>query len=288
MPMSPRLLRPRHVAQFVSNADAQDWVNRVYAAGGTVSQRTADAVNTFCNTINSTGLRDRFYRLNLFCGNDLTACLVPLYCGPSLTATQLGNTTDTNNNFAASDYAETGASGGLLGNGSSKYLDTGFNVNNLTASSIHLSSYIRGTQDISSARALIGALWNSAADRYRIFLSAIGSTAPNFSIQSELGKVTQASAVNRANTNAGHIVSSRTSTTSLTLYDDATSIATNTDATAETVGAFPFLVFARTGPTEYYNGRMAAYSIGLGLTGPQVAAFNTAMQAFQAALSRSV
>lgn len=287
MPMSGRLLRPRQTI----HPEAADWANRVRTNGGSVSGTTLSAVDRFVKSIYTAGIRNRFYRLNLFAGNSdasLAAVRTPLFRGPSLGGTQYGNTMDTNVNFVAGDYAETGANGGLLGNGSSKYLDTGFNVNNLTASSIHLSSYIRGTQDITSVRALIGALWNGAADRYRIFLSHIGSTAPNFSIQSELGKTTQASAANYANTNAGHIITSRTSTTSLTLYDDATSVAAITDATAETVGAFPFLVFARTGPAEYYNGRMAGYSIGAGLTGSGVTAFYNAMQAFQTALGRQV
>ena len=287
MPMDPRLLRPRQTI----HPEAADWANRVRTNGGSVSGTTLSAVDRFVKAIHTAGIRDRFYRLNLFAGNsdgDLAAVRTPLFRGQSLAGTQFGNTTDTNFNFVQTDYAETGASGGLLGDGSSRYLNTGLNVNSLTAASCHLSAYIRGTQDITSVRVLVGALFNGAVDRYRLFLSTIGSTAPNISLTSELGKATQANATNRPNTIAGHMVSSRTSTTSLTIYDDAVSVATNTDATAETVGAFPFLVFARTGPAEYYNGRMAAYSIGLGLTGPQVAAFNTAMQTFQTDLGRQV
>jgi hypothetical protein len=63
----------------VSNADAQSWINRVYGNGGTVSNSTAAAVNAFCDAIDAAGIRDRFYRLNLFCGTGLPACLVPLY-----------------------------------------------------------------------------------------------------------------------------------------------------------------------------------------------------------------
>lgn len=109
-----------------SNADAQSWINRVYANGGTVSTSTANAVNTFCNSIDSAGIRSRFYRLNLFCGTGLASALVPLYRGQSLGGTQFGNATDTNNNFVAADYTETS---GLIGNGSSKTLDTGLPQN---------------------------------------------------------------------------------------------------------------------------------------------------------------
>jgi hypothetical protein len=284
MAMSPRLLRPRATV----HPEAAAWAARVVSNGGTVSGSTLSAVSKFCAAIASAGIRDRFYRLNLFCGS-FQGAFVPLFRGPSLGGTQYGNTTDTNNAFVGvgTDYAETGASGGLTGNGSTKYLNTGFNVDQLPgAANCHLSSFITGTQDIASARTLLGVLFNGVTDRYRLFLQLFGSTAPNYGIQTELGKANSAFANNRTNTNGGLILASRTSTTLLTLYDDAVSIGTSEVNTAETTGASPFFVFARNGPVEYYNGRMAAYSIGAGMTAAQVAAYNTAMQAFQSAMGR--
>ena len=284
MPMSPRLLRPRATV----HPEAAAWAARVVSNGGTVSGSTLSAVSKFCAAIASAGIRHRFYRLNLFCGS-FQGAFVPLFRGPSLGGTQYGNTTDTNNAFVGvgTDYAETGASGGLTGNGSTKYLNTGFNVDQLPgAANCHLSSFITGTQDIASARTLLGVLFNGVTDRYRLFLQLFGSTAPNYGIQTELGKANSAFANNRTNTNGGLILASRTSTTLLTLYDDAVSIGTSEVNTAETTGASPFFVFARNGPTEYYNGRMAAYSIGAGMTAAQVTAYNTAMQAFQSAMGR--
>jgi hypothetical protein len=77
------------LAPQVSNADAQDWVNRVYANGGTVSSATAAAVNTFCDAIDAASLRAAMYRTNLFCGGNLNAALVPLYLTPDKTVTNL-------------------------------------------------------------------------------------------------------------------------------------------------------------------------------------------------------
>jgi hypothetical protein len=112
------------LAPQVSNPDAQDWINRVYANGGTVSASTAAAVNTFCNAIDAASIRDRFYRLNLFCGTGLNACLVPLYRGPSLGGTQFGGTVDTNvGPFVSGDYNE---ASGLGPASSGKSLSTGF------------------------------------------------------------------------------------------------------------------------------------------------------------------
>ena len=121
MGMNHRLMRP---TQNI-HPEAAAWAARVVANGATVSWSTLLAVSSFCRSISAAGIRDRFYRLNLFCGTGLNACLVPLYRGPSLSGTQYGNTTDTNvGPFVSGDYNETGASGGLQGD-SNKYLSTG-------------------------------------------------------------------------------------------------------------------------------------------------------------------
>lgn len=288
MAMSPRLLRP---VASAFHPEAQVWRNAVVGGGGSVSTATLKAVSDFCKAIDQAGIRSKFRRLNLFCGDsdaNLVAVRTPLYRGESRAGTQYGNALDANVNFVEGDYAETGASGGLLGNGTSKYLNTGFNVDQLPgAANCHIASYIRGTQDIASARTLVGVLFNGVTDRYRLFLQLSGSSAPNYGIQTELGKANSAIANNRTNTNGGLILSSRTSTTSLTLYDDAVSIGTNTVSTAETTGAAPFFVFARNGPVEYYNGRMAGYSIGAGMSGAEATSYYNAMNTFQTALSRN-
>jgi hypothetical protein len=286
MPMNARLLRP--LATLV-HPEAAAWNSAVVANGGSVSGTTLRAVSQFCREIEAAGIRSKFRRLNLMAGTGLNACLVPLYRGESRTGTQYGNTVDQSlgsPSFGEGDYSE---AAGLQGNGSSKYLNTGFNVDQLPgAADCHLSAYIRGTQDIASARTLMGVLFNGVTDRYRLFVQLSGSSAPNYGIQTELGKANSAFANNRTNTNGGLIVSSRTSNTSLTLYDDAVSIGTNTGSTVETTGAAPFFVFARNGPTEYYNGLMAGYSIGAGLTSDDVSAYHTVLQAFQTALGRNV
>jgi hypothetical protein len=282
--MSPRLLRPIST----THPEAQVWRNAVIANGGSVSGSTLKAASDFCKSIDQAGIRSKFRRLNLFCGDSdasLVAVRVPLYRGESRTGTQYGNTLDTNVNFVQGDYAE---ATGLTGNGTSKYLNTGFNVSDLPgAANCHIASYIRGTQDIASARTLIGVLFNGVTDRYRLFLQLSGSSAPNYGIQTELGKLNSAIVNNRTNTNGGLLIASRTSTTSLTLYDDAVSIGTNAVSTAETTGAAPFFVFARNGPTEYYNNIMAGYSIGAGLSGAEVTSYYDAMNTFQTALGRA-
>jgi hypothetical protein len=279
------------LAPQVANADAQSWIDRVYANGGTVSTSTAAAVNTFCNDIDAAGIRDRFYRLNLFAGSNLSAALVPLFRGQSLGGTQFGNTTDTNNGpFVSGDYAETGASGGLLGNGTSKYLATGFPSNTLTLGSTHLSAYAV------TANAAVG------------FPAALGSFTSNGS--SELGLYFHQAAINTAayyaenngaggfvlsasNNPTGHIVGTATSTTDRRFFINGSQSGSTATATS-TIGldARGLFVFARNSALnndfKYSSARLGAYSIGAGLSVSQASAFYTAMQAFQTALTRNV
>ena len=283
MPMNARLLRP--LATLV-HPEAAAWNSAVVANGGSVSGTTLRAVSQFCRDIEAAGIRSKFRRLNLMAGSGLNAALVPLYRGESRTGTQYGNTVDQSlgsPSFGEGDYSE---ATGLQGNGSSKYLNTGFNVDQLPgAADCHLSSYIRGTQSIASPRALVGVLFNGVTDRYRLYLQI--SAAGNYSINANLGKATEAAVGIRPNDNGGLLLVSRTSTTSLTLYDDGNAIGTNTASTAETTGASPFFVFARNGPTEYYNGLMAAYSIGAGLSEAEATSYYDAMNTFQTALGRA-
>jgi hypothetical protein len=155
MPMNPRLLRP--IASGV-HPEANAWRTAVVANGGSVSASTMKAVSKFCGDIDKAGLRDRFYRLNLFCGSNLNAVLVPLYRGPSRTGSQFGNTTDTNNGpFVSGDYSE---SSGLKGNGSSKYLETGVAMTFLGTNQLHM--FVSFNPEVAEFRMLLAARANLA------------------------------------------------------------------------------------------------------------------------------
>ena len=78
--------------------EAIDWHNRVVSNGGSVSPTTLKAVSDFCKSIDSAGIRDRFSRLNLFCGENLSAALVPLYRNFN-TSSNIGYSVDYNYSF---------------------------------------------------------------------------------------------------------------------------------------------------------------------------------------------
>ncbi len=294
MPLSPRLLRPRASGTAV-HPDALDWVTRVTTNGGTVSSNTLAAVSTFCASINAAGIRDRFYRLNLFCGDQLAAALVPLYRAESLTASARGLVTDTNNNFVGTDFNNTGSSAGLQGNGSTKSLLTGVPGNVTAAANLHLSADIRSANTQTSFRSIISVYRARQAGETGSFggwlanLDArTGSTnrCCTFGVygpySGDFGTL-----INASDIGAGHLVGAwptfyrngapegTDATTSIT-YPDAHGFAVfgGAHGAAQTVG-------------ERVNARISAYSIGQTMTASQVSAYTTAMSAFRSALNRT-
>jgi hypothetical protein len=279
------------LAPQVSNADAQDWVNRVYANGGTVSTATATAVNTFCTDIENAGIRDRFYRLNLFAGNSdasLNAVRTPLFRGPSLTGTQYGNAIDTNVNFVQGDYSE---SVGLNANGSvgssSKYLDTATANNSLPSVATGHLSVFRGpfatggvtTFGLIGTRIAVSHIYEIRQTGVEL---ARGLWGGSVSAQEGSG-----------NTGRRLLLATRTASNSLTLYGNAVALATSSSSVTPSAVSDSFLVFNRRNAdgsvdaSQGFPGVISAYSVGEGMTAAQVASYHTALTAFLAALGRA-
>ena len=452
------------LAPQVANADAQDWITRVYQQGGSVSPATAAAVSKFCNSINDAGIRDRFYRLNLFAGS-FQGAFVPLFRGiatgsggniltkhtnndgglfssalwqvllastttkgsqvaapdGTLSATsvtldgttgssaglrmisngdwvanatgtfsvwarkpasgganairlgtnntagwstgvaqkfalttewqrfavsgaisntsnlyaligtqnaasagahdpdcngivelwrpqievgttatawqacQYGNATDTNTGspaFLPTDYAETGATGGLVGNGSSKRLETGFSLASLPSfASRHISVY-EIAKSPNQSDVSIGGTHSSSVDGM-ILGTRDSATTYAWSRGGPSDAVVSASAYTGSAFWIGQNTTLRASQlykngildNAATLTSDVTSTAANTiDLFAWRItGGSPDPAFV-----AYSSARLGGYSIGLAMDSTQAAAYYTAMQAFQTAMTRSV
>jgi len=282
MGMNPRLLRPLATI----HPEAADWANRVRAAGGTTSSSTLKAVDTFCKSIDKNRLRDRFIRVNLFCG-DFLACFVPIYRGQSRTGTQYGNMTDTNSGsdlFVAGDYTETGVAGGLKGSSSlTKHLMTGVAHNVMPQNNSHLSVY--ETQRAGGTfRISIGARLGS--NQHQFILATWAGTS-NYSF---LG-YESSTVINLASSIGGHYVGNITGATSSALYRNGGS-KTETAATTRTPGSETISVFGlNTAGTigSRTDARLASYSMGLGFTSDaDVLTYSNIMQEFQLALDRKI
>jgi hypothetical protein len=284
-PMNPRLLRP---SVSGIHPDAMDWRTRVIANGGTVDGATMSAVSGFCRRIDAGGLRDRFYRLNLFCGNGLTAALVPLYRSESRTATARGNTTDTNNGpFVSADYNNTGSSSGLKGNGTNKALDTGLPANSLSGNNIHMGFGLRETQTGASAFKTLGGIWTGVDRSYIMFARRADN---NLNCEFGTGNVASSTAgeqVNSASLGVGDVIMAFPS-----FYRNGAVAGTSATTSQNYPNADRMVVFAmwRASTSNAINqtdARINWYSIGLAMTAAQVLSFYNAIAAFNTALSRT-
>ncbi len=289
-PMSPRLLRPRSSGL---HPEAASWRTRVVDNGGTVSAATLKAVSDLCRAIDSAGIRSRFLRLNVFAGDNLSAVLVPLFRGASLSGAQYGLTTDANVSagpFVSGDYT---LATGLTGNGSSKYLQTGLRLDQLPAgieTDGHLSVYVRTTPNNNAMISSYSFHSTTAADRHRYEM-----VPNNFTFGRETGQAGPSSP-----TYPALQVGSRSSASSMFTYHNGVAGSELTYSITPVATSIPFTVFARnlvTGtpptagsysPTLYFSGALGSYSIGRSLNATEVTRYTNAMNTFMAALGRNV
>ena len=291
--------------------EAIDWHNRVVSNGGSVSPTTLRAVSNFCRSIDGAGIRSKFLRLNLFCGNNLNSCLTPLYRGPSYGALY-GNTTETNvGPFIDTDFTE---SVGLTGNGSSKLLETGLTIGTLATlganyDNLHVSVYQRGvvegdpvfggqdpfapvygnslildTAGSLAAPSFFDAGGANGGEGVEMITSAIVQPGFNLAQSYEIGGPVDAiwltnGTANSLNSSINVFPQAFNSLDPLPLY---------------VMGAYSNDL-GDGSPTPYYSvATLAGYSVGLGIDsvnggdGPSNLAFYKAMLAFQTALRRNV
>jgi hypothetical protein len=276
---------------FVSETihqEAIDWARRVSANGGTISTSVIRAVSDFCAAIDRGGLRDRFARLNVFSGGNLSGALVPLYRSTAFGGTLIGNATDTNVNFVSGDYAEAGASSGIKGNGTTKYLDTGVNANTYSANNWHIGVGLRATQTGSAAFKCLAGAYNNANNGLEIDArrsgTAFGDRAAFFT---RFATATDlfGDDVNTAALATGDIVAAWPS-----MYRNGTASGITATTSQNYPSAHKIYVFAlnnsNSSAINHTDARLNWYSLGQTMTATQVAAFSTAVAALNTALGR--
>ncbi len=254
------------------DSDAQAFFDAVVANGGTISTATKGYVNTFVLAAKANSYWSKLSRINLFCGDQLAAVAVPLKAGGA-------SALDTLTNFVSGDYSE---STGLTGNGSSKYLDTGWTpITQATQNDTHIAIYNRSSS--SGGTNVSGAEGSSL---FLVYVPYSDGSVYSDQYNDSTGRVSGA-----IGTPYGFLVTSRTASNSHVIYRNGSSVSTSTNS-GGTVTAISnsVYIFANhsSGPQSYGSNTFGSYSIGSGLTSGDVSNYNTDLEAFQDSLGRGV
>lgn len=251
------------------DADALGWAAAVTANSGTYSASTLSAMSTLISALKAAGLWTKMACFGPLAGDQLAAALIQYKGGTWAAATNV--------NFVSGDYTE---ATGLTGNGSNKYLNTGFAQNTLTAASRHMATYDRVLP--SANQASIGSdasgsntwMLQNVAGSYSYFAAGNGANAGSAA----------------AAATAGFYVGVSETSTSLRIYKNGASVATSAPTalvpSAENQGVFAKLRGGVAG--AFSAGTLGGYSMGEILTAGEVAALYPIVQAFQTALGRQV
>ena len=249
------------IASF--DADAVAFFGRVTTAGGSLSLTEKQAVNQLVLDLKANSLWTPMKAIYPMVGASAAACSQNLKSS-SFTGT-----------FTATGW--TFASTGVTPNGTSAYMNTGYNVNTEgSLNSAHISAYIR----------------NNVATGGQIGAYAGAGTFHHLYVRYTDAKAycgINANESNISSTNStGFWVGSRIISTVQKLYRNNTTFITGT-VTSNGKPNLNIYVGATNGSTVDYSSTQNAFaSIGDGLTDTQASDFYTAVQAFQTTLSRQV
>ncbi len=266
----------KHLPARLYNSETKNYSDRITANGGTISVASLDAIEKFVQDCKNALIWDKLLEVAPFAGNDLNAALVKLIY-PAAAPGVI-----TNVNFVAGDYAETGGNGGLLGDGATKYLNTGFNAQTSLPDNSHLSFYLREDVGASGNRGMLGGF--AGTDQYWI-----GSLVPTGQVDVRLGQSAMASYPQSLG--KGFYLGNRVSTSSLKLYKNGAAVATDSSAITHTKPNISLLAFAFSSsgsPSGFLPGRGSFYSIGQTMTDSEALALHQAVRTLQLNLNRCV
>ena len=247
--------------QVVSDADAQAYINRVYNAGGTLTNTEANAVNQLTIDMKSAGIWNAMKAVYPMVGASAEAC-----------AQNLKSSSFTGTFTAGWTFASTGATP----NGTSAYMDTGLNANaQLNINSSHISYYARNLNTSTGFNVIMG----------------IGSTtcymqgSNNSVINTQLAGFT-ASVID---TPIGFLMGNKqNSTTQQTYKNNLSSTSTGSTTSFSTTTQNIFIGNYDTGGAFGTNSECAFSSIGDGFSNVEALALYNIVQNFNTTLSRQV
>ena len=227
--------------------DAAIYINNVEMADGQALEETTKiAIDNFVVGCKSDNIWDAIKSSCILAGaRTLNGALIPLK-----------GTAPTNNFFISSDYNR---ATGLLGDGSSKYLNTNRNNNADPQDNNHQTTYLTSFNPTSAVETVMG--FSNGAFGYTAIVYVGGDNTLRFFNRSTSSTIIAFSSV----TYPQFMGTSRSISTSFSRIENNT--LTTQNITAQTLSNFPIFVFASSNsstpdPSQYSKARIAFYSIG--------------------------
>lgn len=228
---------------------AATYIRAVEAADGQrLEQPVRDAINAFVVGCKADGIWTAIKASCILAGaRSLTGALVPLV-----------GTAPSNVNFVSGDYSR---ALGLIGNGTTKYLNSSRAGNADPQNSRHLSVFVVSPLTVATTAVLIGDDGTGTSGTSLIYNDSTGSDEMRFGISSNVAPSPLGAGVN-SGMRTGFVGASRAASGSFTGRVNSTS-ATYTQ-TSQTPNSTNILVFARTAsvPARWAAARLGFYSIG--------------------------
>ncbi len=281
---APAQVTPGQRAAVLSqslDADTRAWQAAVIDNGGSVSQSWVRSVDQFVRGCKADGIWDSLLDVGLLCGADnLSGALVKLKTPSGVSRILV------NNNFVSGDYTATGAAAGLLGNGTSKYLNIGTTPAQAGPSdSVAFGVYGSSLNAGAGSRGQIGAGGSSSVGLVSMDFAGASSAAR------ALAQTTSFPATAATTFTSGFLVGSSTSNTDIRIFSNgAQSGATSTGSRAgsmSTVSMFVFAYSSNAVPVAYASSRLSFYFAGSGLSASQVTALSNRVNALMATIGAS-
>ena len=225
--------------------DAAAYIAAVEAADGqTLEAAVRAAINDFVVGCKADGIWAAIKASCILVGaRTLSGALVPLV-----------GTAPTNNNFVSGDYnRETG----LVGDGSTKYLDSNRNHQTDPQNSRHMACFVSTLSTSANNASMMGSAYTTTGWSYIVSRSSSGAPANSY----EFGLV-QGSYPSGVTRSTGFVGASRSNSSNIT--GRAGSASATYTASSQSPNAGDVSVFAGdpSAPTDHVNARLAFYSIG--------------------------
>jgi len=255
--------------QIVNDPDAQTYVNRVYSAGGTLTNAEANAANQLVQDLKSLGIWNKIYALYPMLGSSAAACAQNLRSS-SFTASFSGGWTFTPT--------------GVTGNGVSTYMDTTFNP------SLHFLDFNNGASiysrsDVSDESYDYG-ITRTGGVGHNVYLNYSG-VGMRWHLQCTFGQRPQTTPTG----STGFFTGVTGASNDRRMYKNGSLLASDTQTSTTTLAqlndTLPLGAQKSDGTFGNHSQRQyALFALHQNLTAGEVSNFNTANSTFQTTLSR--